>query len=124
MARQDLWPAYHVPVKDVAAQVGGDPQGGTYGDLTGDLAESWEISSDNLTWTFHLRKGVTWHDGEPFTANDVKFSFELCLNPKNTMAPCQYGTPLYNIVGAQDIKDGKATEPDRLQGRSTTRRSA
>lgn len=40
------------------------------------LAESWEISSDNLTWTFHLRKDVKWHDGEPFTAKDVKFTYE------------------------------------------------
>jgi peptide/nickel transport system substrate-binding protein len=45
------------------------------------LAETWETSSDGLTWTFHLRKGVKWHDGVEFTADDVKFSLELYKNP-------------------------------------------
>src|SRR5690606_36988266 len=39
-----------------------------------ELAERWEISPDRKTYTFHLRKGVTWHDGAPFTSADVKFS--------------------------------------------------
>ena len=39
------------------------------------LAESWERSDDGLEWTFHLRQGVTWHDGESFTAHDVEFTF-------------------------------------------------
>jgi len=46
-----------------------------------DLAERWEISKDGLTWTFHLRTGVTWHDGRPFTAEDVKFSLGLYADP-------------------------------------------
>lgn len=48
------------------------------------LAESWEVSDDGRTWTFHLREDVTWHDGEPFTAEDVVFSadvFHRELNP-------------------------------------------
>ncbi len=38
------------------------------------LAREWEISEDGLTYTFHLQEGVTWHDGEPFTAEDVVFT--------------------------------------------------
>jgi len=47
-----------------------------------DLAERWEVSPDGLTWTFHLRDGVTWHDGQPFTADDVKYSIETYADPK------------------------------------------
>ena len=43
------------------------------------LAESWEHSEDGLTWTFHLRRDVTWHDGEPFTAHDVDFTFNRII---------------------------------------------
>ncbi len=43
----------------------------------GCLAESWAASDDGLTWTFSLREGVTWHDGEPFTSEDVKFTYDL-----------------------------------------------
>ena len=43
------------------------------------LAESWERSEDGLTWTFSLREGVTWHDGTPFTAHDVDFTFNRIL---------------------------------------------
>ncbi|MGP9767406.1 ABC transporter substrate-binding protein [Halomonas sp. AOP13-D3-9] len=48
------------------------------------LAESWDVSDDGRTYTFHLREDVTWHDGEPFTAEDVVFSadvFHRELNP-------------------------------------------
>lgn len=38
------------------------------------LAKSWDMSADGLTYTFHLNEGVTWHDGKPFTADDVVFS--------------------------------------------------
>ncbi len=44
-----------------------------------DLAESWEVSDDATTYTFTLADGVTWHDGEPFTSADVKFTFEEVL---------------------------------------------
>ncbi|TDE09322.1 ABC transporter substrate-binding protein [Jiangella asiatica] len=43
------------------------------------LAQSWDISDDGLSYTFHLRQGVTWHDGEPFTSADVVFSFQEVL---------------------------------------------
>ncbi len=40
------------------------------------LAKSWEVSSDHLSYTFHLREDVHWHDGQPFSADDVIYSFE------------------------------------------------
>jgi peptide/nickel transport system substrate-binding protein len=44
-----------------------------------DLAKSWDVSSDGLNYTFHLRTGVKWHDGTPFTADDVKFTFDTAI---------------------------------------------
>jgi len=43
------------------------------------LAESWEISDDELTYTFKLRENVKWHDGEDFDADDVMFSLDVFL---------------------------------------------
>ena len=43
------------------------------------LAKSWTHSNDGLTWTFSLRKDVTWHDGTPFTAHDVDFTFNRII---------------------------------------------
>jgi peptide/nickel transport system substrate-binding protein len=43
--------------------------------------ENGGISADGLTWKVTLREGVTWHDGQPFTAEDVKFTLELLMNP-------------------------------------------
>ncbi|OHB24769.1 MAG: peptide-binding protein [Desulfuromonadaceae bacterium GWC2_58_13] len=54
--------------------------------LEGELAESWEISEDNLTITFHLRKGVLWHDGVPFTSADVLFTYNVYIDPKTPTA--------------------------------------
>ena len=52
------------------------------------LAENWEISEDGTEYTFHLKEGVTFHNGSAFTASDVKFSFERVLN----------GTYLNNVI--------------------------
>lgn len=45
------------------------------------LAASWEHDDAGTTWTFHLRPDVRWHDGEPFTAEDVKFTFDAIYDP-------------------------------------------
>lgn len=47
------------------------------------LAKSWDYDEETFTYTFHLEENVTWHDGEPFTANDVKFTFEAIMDPDN-----------------------------------------
>jgi peptide/nickel transport system substrate-binding protein len=54
--------------------------------IVGDLAESWDISKDGLVITFRLRKGVRWHDGAPFTADDVLFTYRLTVDPKTPTA--------------------------------------
>jgi peptide/nickel transport system substrate-binding protein len=46
------------------------------------LAERWEQSPDGLSYTFHLRPNVVWSDGQPFTAADVRFTFEAILDPR------------------------------------------
>ncbi len=46
------------------------------------LAESWTISEDKLTYTFKIKKGVKWHDGVPFTAADIVFSYKTIMDPK------------------------------------------
>jgi peptide/nickel transport system substrate-binding protein len=50
------------------------------------LAESWEVSPDQLIWTFHLRKGVTFHDGSLFTADDVVYSYRRIIDQQLTNA--------------------------------------
>jgi peptide/nickel transport system substrate-binding protein len=55
----------------------------TTADLVPSLAESWETSDDGLTWTFHLRRDVRFHDGSPFDAEAVVFSFERLLQKEH-----------------------------------------
>ncbi len=54
--------------------------------IVGDLAQTFDISPDGLTITFHLRKGVTWHDGSPFTARDVLYTHRIIIDPKTPTA--------------------------------------
>jgi peptide/nickel transport system substrate-binding protein len=52
-----------------------------------EVASSWSMSPDGMTWTFHLKKGVTFANGDPLTASDVVYSFERVVNlPKNPAA--------------------------------------
>jgi peptide/nickel transport system substrate-binding protein len=69
--------------------------------IEGELAESWEISADNLTITFHLRPGVTWHDGTPFTAEDVLFTYRLYIDPKTPTAYAEQ----YRQVATAEVLD-------------------
>lgn len=56
------------------------------------LATSWTVSPDGKTYTFQLRKGVTWHDGKPFTSADVKFSLEKVWKVLHPRGRTVYGS--------------------------------
>ncbi len=75
------------------------------GQLMGDLAESWEVSEDGTVFTFQLRDDVTWHDGEPFTAEDVVFTFERILTPD---MGARLFTNFQVIEGAEEFAAGEA----------------
>ena len=66
-----------------------------------EIAESWEVSEDGKTWTFKIRQGVMWQDGEPLTARDVAFTFNYIVeNNLQTIAIYTGG-----IVGATAVDD-------------------
>lgn len=54
--------------------------------IVGDLAESYDVSADGLAIVFHLRQGVRWHDGAPFTARDVLYTYRIVIDPKTPTA--------------------------------------
>ena len=63
------------------------------------LAESAEPNADASTWTFQLRKGVTWHDGTPFTAADVVYTIQNWINPQN-----YYSYTIGAVVDAKKVR--------------------
>lgn len=69
--------------------------------IIGDLAESWEASEDNMTWTFHLRQGVKFHNGKELTAADVKASYDRLLNKED---PVRY-TDTMDFIDHCEIVD-------------------
>ena len=67
------------------------------GDVAPALAESWEISPDGLVYIFHLRRGVSFHDGSTFDASDVKFSLDRALAPGSTNAQKALLSPIRQV---------------------------
>jgi ABC-type transport system substrate-binding protein len=69
---------YQAPVFDAIMGFNYDKGG-----LGPGVAERWELAADGLSWTFYLRQGVKWHNGDPVTAHDVKFSLERTMSPES-----------------------------------------
>ena len=65
------------------------------------LAERWEYDQSTNTYTFYLRSGVTWHDGQAFTAEDVKFTLEAIATPDNLSEIASN----YEEITAIEVKD-------------------
>ncbi|KAA5808091.1 peptide ABC transporter substrate-binding protein [Thermoanaerobacterium thermosaccharolyticum] len=70
------------------------------------LAKSWDISSDGLTYTFHLKDGIKWSDGNPITAQDFEYSWKKVLDPKTAS---QYAYQFFYIQGAEEYNSGNGT---------------
>src|SRR5688572_22313923 len=66
----------------------------------GDLAESWEVSDDGTEYTFKLREGVTFHNGDKFTAEDVLFTHQRSSDPQKSI----HSAVLANVAAVEDRK--------------------
>jgi len=69
------------------------------------LAESWDMEEGGKAFVFHLRQGVKWSDGEPFTAEDVLYTFNVYANPK---VGAIHAGKLADVAGYAEVKDGKS----------------
>lgn len=76
------------------------------------LAESWDISEDELTYTYHLREGLLFDDGTPLTAEDVKFTLTLLHDPSY---PGGTDITEAKVVGGLDYKSGEAADISGIQ---------
>lgn len=74
--------------------IGSSPIDGQY--VPG-LADSWDVATDGKTYTFHLNQSAAWHDGVPFTADDVVFSFTAIQNPDTG---CAYTSGFNDVVAS------------------------
>jgi peptide/nickel transport system substrate-binding protein len=85
-----------------------------YPDMTviEDLADKYSVSADGKTYSFELHPGVKWQDGQPFSSDDVKFTFEYFCHPDN---PKPLTDDMANIVGAKEFKAKQATEISGLK---------
>jgi oligopeptide transport system substrate-binding protein len=77
------------------------------GDIVPGQAENWTISPDGLTYTFHLRPGLKWSNGDPLTASDFVNSWERTLNPATLS---EYSYQLYYLVNGEAYGTGKITD--------------
>src|SRR5262245_60368475 len=76
-------------------------------EIEGDWAESWDTSSDGLDWTFHLKPGGTWSDGEPLTAEDAAWSI-------NTTVKYASGPTGVAAAALAHVKSAEATDENTL----------
>ncbi|BAU29117.1 oligopeptide transport system substrate-binding protein [Aneurinibacillus soli] len=75
-------------------------------------AKKWDISSDKKTYTFHLRVGQQWSNGDPVTAQDFEFAWKHVLNPATAS---DYAYQLYYIEGAQVYNESREKDPAKMK---------
>src|SRR3989442_14457938 len=80
-----------------------DPNDKTGTKPVGDLAESWTVSKDGLTYTFKIRRGVKFHDGSEMTSKDIKASYDRILKPPAGVKSLR--KEAYEAIGSIDAPD-------------------
>ena len=87
-------------------------------------ADTWQEAADGLTWTFHIRDGLTWSDGTPLTAEDFVASYQRLLDPARGEAGVSLGSNPYRtglgIAGAADFLNGVSTDWSTVGIRATS----
>lgn len=79
------------------------------GEVQPGVAESWEVSEDLLTYTFKLREGAKWSNGDPVKASDFEYAWKRVLNPETAS---QYSSIMYAIAGAEAFNAGEGKEEE------------
>lgn len=79
------------------------------GEIVPAMAESWDVSEDGKTYTFHIREGVKWNNGDPVTAQDFEYAWKRIINPE-TGAP--NASKLFIIEGVEDYYMGEGSIDD------------
>lgn len=79
------------------------------GKVVAGLAEKWESTEDGLVWTFHLRDGIKWSNGDPITANEFRAAWVRALDPETAS---EYSYMLYPIKNGEKFNTGKAKAED------------
>jgi oligopeptide transport system substrate-binding protein len=83
-------------------------------DILPGAAESWEVSEDGKTFTFRLREGLVWSNGDPLVAQDFVNGLMRTLLPDTGSERGYYFTSVVQVVGAADIVNGDSTDPATL----------
>ncbi|MCC5972985.1 MAG: peptide ABC transporter substrate-binding protein [Rubellimicrobium sp.] len=83
-------------------------------DILPGAAERWEVSEDGLTYTFHLREGLVWSNGDPLVAQDYVDGLMRTLLPETGSERGYYFTSVVQVVGAADIIEGETDDPATL----------
>ena len=87
---------------------------GPGGDVQPGAAESWDISEDGKTYTFHLREGLKWSNGDPIVAQDFVNSVARTLDPATVSEKGYYFYSVVQVKGAADIANGVTTDASAL----------
>ncbi len=109
--------------QSIDPQLSTDINGGTVNDLTSEglirrakdgkpapgLAERWDVSEDKLKWTFYLRDGLKWSNGDPITAEDFRDGWLRALDPKTAS---EYARMIFPVKNAEEYNAGKAKAED------------